>query len=54
MVGVTAWFSYKQGMKDGVTNGVEAVLDDLHRNAIISLSEDPETGDVTIERYNES
>jgi len=53
MVGATAWFSYREGLKAGVQNGIQFVISDLHQNNIVSVRSDKENGEITVGRYDE-
>jgi hypothetical protein len=53
MVGVSAYFSYRQGRIDGVKSGVQVTITDLHSKGIISIYQDDMNAEMIIGRYDE-
>jgi hypothetical protein len=53
MVGATAYFSYKQGRRDGIASGVHVTINDLHSKGIVAIYQDELNGEVVVGRYDE-
>lgn len=52
LVGACAYFSYKSGWREGCMSGIHQTIEDLTKMGYIVQFEDPETGEVEIERYD--
>jgi hypothetical protein len=52
-IGLSAYFSFKQGQKEGVQAGVHIVINDLHEKGIIAIYKNHEQGEVVVGRYDE-
>jgi len=53
MIGISAFFSYRQGRVDGVKSGVQVTITDLHSKGIISIYQDDLNAEMIIGRYDE-
>jgi hypothetical protein len=53
MLGLSAYFSYKQGLYAGTSAGVQIVIKDLHEKGIIAIYKDEETHEIVVGRYDE-
>mgnify|MGYP003988898333 FL=1 len=50
---LSAYFSFKQGQKEGLSVGVRVVINDLHDIGIIAIYKDPVEGEIVVGRYDE-
>ena len=52
-IGLSAYFSFKQGQKEGIAVGIQVVINDLHDKGIIAIYKDTNAGEVVVGRYDE-
>jgi hypothetical protein len=53
LITTSAYFSYKQGRKDGVASGVHVTISDLHSKGIVAIYQDDLNGEMVVGRYDE-
>jgi hypothetical protein len=49
---VCAYFSYRNGWKEGIYQGIHLVITDLAKNTIIKIYENEEDNEVIVGRYD--
>ena len=49
-----AFFSYRQGRKEGVSAGIVTVIADLHSKGIVAIYQDYPAGEMVVGRYDEN
>jgi len=51
---ISAFFSYRQGRLEGIRNGVQVTLSDLHSRGIVAINQDDLSGEMIVGRYDEN
>ncbi len=51
-IAVCAYFSYRNGWKEGIYQGIHLVITDLAKNTIIKIYENEEDNEVIVGRYD--